>query len=151
VPKGAIGFAVVMAMLLVFAGCGGGDDSSSVSKQEYSQELKLACNNGLKERETLVRKLQKEFYEKRAQNPTPEYQAENLLKVMATYQETTEEIADIGLPEGEEKKAEELLRAREEAAAKVEASPLGTRDGIETIFKDANEQALAMDASSCVL
>ncbi|HEX6781146.1 MAG TPA: hypothetical protein VF125_03850 [Solirubrobacterales bacterium] len=147
--KGTLGFVILIAMLLGLAACG--SDDSSLSKEEYNQQLKLVCNEGLKERETLVRELSKDYYENRAQNPTPEYQAENLLKVMAVYQDTTQSIADIGKPEGEEEKVEAFIRAREEAAAKVEASPIGTRDAIETIFKDANEKAAALDAATCVL
>ena len=141
----------VLALLLAVAGCGGSDDDSSVSKEEFGQQLKLACNEGLQERETLVRNLTREYYEEREERATPEYQAENLLKVMATYQKTTDKIADIGLPEGEEEKVEGFIKAREEAAAKVEASPIGTRDALESIFKDANEKALALDAKTGTL
>lgn len=151
VRKGRLGFAILMAMLLVFVGCGGGGEDSSLSKDEYTQQLKLVCNEGLKERATLIRSLSKAYYEKRAQNPTPKYQAENLLKLIAVYQATTQAIADIGLPEGQEKEVEAFIHAREEAAAKVEASPIGTRDAIETIFKDSNEKAVALDAETCVL
>ncbi|HET9196970.1 MAG TPA: hypothetical protein VFN92_01780 [Solirubrobacterales bacterium] len=141
---------ILIAMLVGLTACGS-DDSSSLSKEEYTQQLKLVCNEGLKDRETLTRELAKDYYENRAQNPTPEYQAENLVKMIHVYQGTTQSIADIGMPEGEEKKVEEFIREREEAAAKVEASPIGTRDAIETIFKEANEQAAALGAEGCVL
>jgi hypothetical protein len=150
VRKGTLGFVILVLGLVVLGGCGGSDDSS-LSKEEFTQQLKLVCNEGLKERETLVRQLAKDYYEKRAQNPTPQYQANNLLKVIAVYQGTTQGIADIGLPEGEEKEVEAFIAAREEAAAKVEASPIGTRDTIETIFKSPNEKAAALGAETCVL
>jgi hypothetical protein len=141
----------VLAMLLALAGCGGGDDDSSLSKQEFTNQLKLACNKGKQERETLVTNISRDYYEKHAGRATPEYQEKNLLKLMGVYQGTTEKIADIGLPEGNEKKVEDFLRAREEAAAKVEASPLGTRDNLEIILKPAVEKGEALGVGTCDL
>jgi len=140
---------VVLALLAALAGCG--SDSSSVSKDEFTRELKLVCNKGLQERETLIKNLTQEYYEERAERATPEYQAKNLRSLMDVYQGTTEQIADIGLPEGEEEKVEALIKSREEAAAKVQASPLGTRDNLEIIFKDPDAKAEAFDAPSCAL
>jgi hypothetical protein len=139
-----------LAILMALGGCGG-SDSSSVSQEEFTQQLKLVCNKGLQEREALIKELTQEYYEQREERATPAYQAENLRKMMATYQGTTEKIAEIGMPEGEEAKIEALIKAREEAAARVEASPLGTRDNIEIIFRDADSKAKAFEAPSCAL
>jgi len=138
-------------MLLALAGCGGGDEDSSLSKEEYTTQLELVCNKGSQERETLVTTISKEYYEQREQRANAKYQEENLLKLMDTYQGTTEKIADIGLPEGEEEKAEAFIQAREEAAGKVEASPLGTRDNLEIIFEPANEKSQALGVGNCDL
>lgn len=145
--KAIVGLAVAAALLAV-VGCGG--DDSTVSKEEYDQELELICNKGLQEREELVSTINQEYEEKRSQKATTAYQVENLRKLIAVYQGTTEEIADIGLPEGQdEQKAEEFVEAREEAAAKVDASPLGTRDNLEGVFEKANELAEGFEAKSC--
>jgi hypothetical protein len=149
VRRGSILLAL-LAVLGVLGGCGGGD-SSTVSKEEFAQQLKLACNKGLQEQEKLVKDLTQEYYEEREERATPAYQAENLRKVMHTYQDTTDKISEMGLPEGEEQIVEDLIRAREEAAAKVDASPLGTRDNVEAIFKEADAKAKALGAPSCVL
>lgn len=146
--RGSI-FIAVMAVFALLAGCGGGN--SSLSKDEFARELKLVCNKGLQERETLIKNLTQEYYEQRAERATPKYQAENLRSLMNIYQGTTEQIAEIGLPEGEEEKVEALLHAREEAAAKVKASPIGTRDNLEIIFKEADQKAEAFSAPSCAL
>jgi hypothetical protein len=143
-------FAVVLVMLVSFAGCGSGS-SSSLSEEDYMQEVRLVCNQGLKEREELINQINRDYYEKREQATNTKYQVENLRKLIGLYQKTTEELADVGLPEGGEKKAEEMLRAREEAAAKVQASPLGTRDSLEVVFKDANDRAEAYGLKTCVL
>jgi DNA repair ATPase RecN len=148
VSRGLILFAFLV-VLVALDGCGSG--SSTVSKEEFAQELKLVCNKGLQEQEKLIRDLTQEYYEQREERATPEYQAENLRKVVDAYQNTTSKIAEIDLPEGEEEKVEDMIRAREEAAAKIEASPLGTRDNVEIIFRDADAQAKALDAPTCVL
>jgi len=137
-------------LLLSLAGCGGGDDSS-LSKQEFTNELKLACNKGKQEREVLITNISRDYYEKHAGRATPKYQEKNLLKLMGVYQGTTDRIIDIGLPEGSEKKAEEFIHARQEAAAKVEASPLGTRDNLEIIFKPPTEKGEALGVGACDL
>jgi len=145
--KGASLFAV-LAVVLAFAGCGGGDDST-LTKAEYTQQLKLACNEGTQARETLIAEITRQYYEEREKPPTPQYQANNLRKLVDTYQATTKKISEIGLPEGEEKKAEAFVRAREEAAAEIEASPLGTRDNILRLFIDPEKKAEALGVGTC--
>jgi hypothetical protein len=145
VRKAIVGLAVAAALLVV-AGCG--SDDSSISKQEYDQELELVCNKGLQEREELVSQLGQEFEEGKQKSNTKS-QTENIRKLIATYQGTTEEIADIGLPEESEKKAEELVQEREKAAAKVEDDPLGSLGVTATTFEQANEVAEDLNAKSC--
>lgn len=145
VRKAIVGLAVAAALLVV-AGCGG--DDSSISKQEYDQKLELVCNKGLQEREELVSRLGQEFEEGKQKSNT-KTQTENIRNLIAVYQETTEEIADIGLPEQGEKKAEELVQEREAAAAKVEADPLGSLGVSATTFEKANKAAENLDAKSC--
>lgn len=145
--KGISGIVVVLVLLLGVPGCGGGD--STISKQEYDRQLEVVCNKGLKEREELISSIQRDYEERREQKTTTKYQVENLRKLISVYQGTTAEIADISLPEKDEQKAEEMVQAREVAAAKVQASPLGTRDAITTIFKEANDLAEELEAKSC--
>lgn len=145
VRKAIVGLAVAGA-LLVGAGCG--SDDSSVSKQEYDQKLELICNQGLQEREELINDLSQEAQEA-PQKPNLELQKEYVLKLIGAYQQTTEEIDDIGLPEQKEKKAEELVEAREDAAAKVEADPIGSLGVTNTTFEKANKIAEELEAKSC--
>lgn len=131
------------------AGCGGND--SPISRAEYDQRLEIVCNKGLKEREEMIQAINQEYEELQEQKATTQYQVENLRKVIAIYQGTTEEIADIGLPEKGEKQAEEMVQARENAAGKVDANPLGTRDALSTVFAKANKLAEELEAKSCTL
>lgn len=148
--KAIAGLAVVGALLLVTSGCGGGDDSTVVSKQEYDQKLELACNQGLKEREAFLNKVNHAF-EELGGDVSKAFQTENIRKLVAVYQGTTEEIADIGLPEENKKKAEELVQTREKAAAQVEADPLGSLSSLGYVFKKTNQIAEDLEASSCAV
>ncbi|HET8815452.1 MAG TPA: hypothetical protein VFM51_10915 [Solirubrobacterales bacterium] len=145
--KAILGFAAVVVSLLVLAGCG--DDSSTISQEEYERQIELVCNKSLQSREELFGQLTQEYEEIGEENVTAKYEEENLRKLYAQYEETTEEIDEIGLPEGNEEKAEELVREREEAAAKVQASPLGTRDSLSTIFEKPGKLAESLGAEGC--
>lgn len=142
--KGIIGLAVLAALLLIASGCGG--DDSTVSKAEFDRQLELVCNQGLKEREEWVEEVGREAEQKK--EVTDAERTESLHKLIAIYQETTEEIADLDLPEQGGKKVEELIEAREDAAEKFDANPLKALEEPE-IFAKANEVGESMNAKSC--
>jgi len=150
VLKAIAGLAAVGALLLVTFGCGGGDDSTVVSNQEYDQKLELICNQGLKEREAFLEHVNHAFQELGGK-VSKSFQTENLRKLVDVYKGTTEEIADIGLPEENEKKAEELVQTREKAAAQVYADPLGSVDSLGYIFKNTYQIAEELEAKSCAV
>jgi hypothetical protein len=143
VRKAIIGLAVTAALL---AGCGG--DDSSISKQEYDQQLEVVCNKGLQEREELTTKLGQEAEEGKKKKGIGDV-AEVIKQLIGIYKGTTEEIADIGLPEGTEKEAEALVQGREEAAEQVEADPLGSVSINSPAFDNAVKAAANLDAKSC--
>jgi hypothetical protein len=132
--------------LLGIAGCGG---DSSLSQAEYEQQLELVCNTGLRERAELVSAVTHEFEVEREWKSSPQYEAENLSKLAAAYEQTTEAIDDLGLPEQDPEKIEDLISTREEASAKVLADPLGARGNLEPIFEEANEVAESLGVKSC--
>jgi hypothetical protein len=153
VYRGISGFIVVLISLLGLlgvAGCGGGD--SSVSKAEYEQQLELVCNKGLKDREEVLGEIAQEYStrdRKASAKEQAEEQTANIRKLMAVYSDTTEEIADIDQPEQGEKLAQELVKAREDVTAKVEADPSGALANASTIFAKAGKIAEKFDVDSC--
>jgi len=152
VHKGISAIVVVLLGLLGIVGCGGGGSTpSSVSQAEYEQKAELICNEGLKQREEVFKKVSAE-YERRDRNAsakeTAEEQAQNVRELMATYDVATEELADVGLPEQDKKKAEELLQEREKGAAKIEADPQKMSEFL-VIFTKAEKIAQGLGVASC--
>jgi hypothetical protein len=148
VHKGISALIAALIGLLCIAGCGG---SSTISKAEYQQQTELVCNKGLKEREELLKKVSAEYYKqsgKASQKEQAEEQAENVRKLMAVYQRTTEELGDISFPEQGEKAAEELVKAREDGAAKLKANPQDIAE-FATIFAKATKSAEGLGVASC--
>lgn len=143
--KGITAIVVVLIGLLGITGCGG---DSSLSRSEYEQKLELVCNAGLKKREEFIADVTRK-YQRLQRQPNAKEQADNLRHLMAVYQSTTEEIAELGLPEQDEKKAEELVKAREDAVAKVKDDPQSALPAFEEIFADAYKAAEHFKADSC--
>lgn len=144
--KGISAIIVVFIGLLGITGCGG--SGSTLSRSEYEQKLELVCNKGLREREEFIQGVTLE-YQSQHKKLTPKGQAENLRNLMAVYQRTTEEIAEIGLPEKDEKKAEELVKAREHAVAKIKADPLSGLSEFSELFAKSYKIAEGFDTKSC--
>jgi hypothetical protein len=144
VRKGISGIIVVLIGLLGLAGCGSG--SSTLSKAEFDQQLELVCNKGLQEREEFLVKGNEEVAEGKIKKVG---KAEAIRRLFAVYAGTTEKIAEIGLPEKEEQKAEELVQAREAAAKKVNEDPLGAIAKVATIFAKPIKIAEELEVASC--
>ena len=128
----------LMALILSAVGCGGSD--STLTAKEFEQQLKVACNDGAQESNEVYEQISN-IYSEGKRKPTRGFQTENLEKMMGVYENTTEKIAEIGLPEEGAEQAEALIQAREDAAAKTAADVWGTRNEYLVIFKDANERA----------
>lgn len=148
--KGIGGIVAILIGLLCIAGCGG---DSAISRAEYEQQVELVCNNGLKKREELLKVVSQEYAKrdrKASAREQAEEQADNIRKLMGVYRETTEELADIDLPEQGQQKAEEMVKAREDAVAKVEKDPRGGLAEFTTIFAKSNKIAEDFfEVSSC--
>lgn len=146
--KGACGSLlgiVVLLFALVAAGCGGGDDTESLSKSQFLKQGNAICKEGEEERGKLII----DASGKLKQEASVEEQEDLVLEVLPTYEKTTRELDELGAPEGDEEKVDAIVEAMEEAAEKVEANP-GTALVANVPFKEANEQVEKYGLKSCV-
>jgi hypothetical protein len=148
VHKGISAIIVVVVGLLGIAGCG---DDSSITRAEYEQQAELICNEGLKDREQFFKEVSAK-YARRSPNASAkeqaEEQAQNVRGLMDVYQVTTEELADLDIPEQGGKKAEELLKAREDGAAQLKADPQKMSEFLK-VFAKASKSANGLGVVSC--
>lgn len=148
VSRKAVVVMASIALIVLGVGCGGSD--SSLTAKEFEQQLNIACKDGARESTEVYEQISN-IYSEGKRKPTRAFQTENLEKMMGVYENTTEKIAAIGLPEEGAKQAEALIQAREDAAAKTAADVWGTRNEYLVIFKDANERARAYGAGACTV
>jgi hypothetical protein len=144
VRKGISGIVAVLIGLLCWTGCGGG--SSTISKAEYLQQLELVCNKGLQAREEFTIKANQKAAQSKQSSAAV---AKSIREFAGVYEGTTEEIAEIGLPEQGKKQAEELVHARELGVAKVKKDPVGALSNAVTIFAKPNKIAENFGVASC--
>jgi len=134
VNKGALVIAVFAAVLVAaIAGCGGSGDSSSESagltKAEFVKQANGICAKGEAQRTEAMQKVSATFDP--TEDVTQTKKGDELIEAgMAVFEETTEELAELEPPQGEEEKFEELIETREKDAAKVAQNPRGLLNGI---------------------
>lgn len=140
-----MGIAAV-AFALVVSGCGGGG-GDSLTKAEFAKKADEICRRGESERAEVIKAASQKFSGKKV---TAADQEQLVLEALPSYEKATQKIKELGAPEGEEKKAEALVEAMEEAAANVKADP-GTATTGSIPFKKANEAAEEIGAKGCAI
>jgi hypothetical protein len=146
VRKGTRAIVIVLIGLLGATGCGGG--GSSLSKAEYRQQVELICNRGLQAREEFLAHSNEEAEALKAKGEKISLK-DGLRRYMGVYEGTTEEIADLDPPGESEKKAEELVQAREAVAAEAAKHPVHALFKSRTTFDKPNKVAEDLGVASC--
>jgi hypothetical protein len=132
---GWIGAITAIVLVAALQGCGGSSDSTT--KADFVKEAKAICNKGEQKREELATKLITEF-EEREEKATQKLQEESVLKLLTVYEGTTEKLAELDQPEGEEEKVEAIIEAREEGAEQAQASPATLLHSAQPLRKAEN-------------
>lgn len=140
-----MGIAAV-AFALVVSGCGGGG-GDSLTKAEFAKKADEICRRGESERAEVIKAAGQKFSGKKV---TAADQEQLILEALPSYEKAAQKIKELGAPEGEEKKAEALVEAMEEAAENVKADP-GTATTGSIPFKKANELAEEIGAKGCAV
>ena len=108
--------------LLVIAGCGGGDDSSSLTKAEFTKQVNAGCKEHKKEREKLFKEVSATIDPSEVTRKDQETLISDVL--LPPYEKDIENIQSLGAPEGDEQQVEDIVKAMEKSVEDVEAKPL---------------------------
>jgi hypothetical protein len=149
VKKGSLlavlGFLVAV---LAVAGCGGGDETSSLTKAEFVKQGNAVCKEKKSEREDLFQTFTKEVGSGDVTKADQEALVAEVLQ--PPYEATIEGLKDLGAPEGDEQQIEAITEAMEKALEKAEANPLvSLRTNIQ--FAEANALAVKYGLTDCTV
>lgn len=136
----------LVGLALVLAGCGGDEETTALTKQQFLKQGNAICKAQADERENQV----EEFAAKL--DPTAkvgnEVQEKLMLQVLPTYEKATEELKALGAPEGDEKKLEAITQAMDEAAAGAREDPVAAARTKKPFIK-ANELSVEYGLDRC--
>ena len=139
--------AILIAMLAI-AGCGGGDDTSSLTKAEFTKQANAGCKEHTKEREKLFKEVSATIDPSEVTRKDQEMLISDVL--LPPYEKDIENIQSLGAPEGDEQQVEDIVKAMEKSVENVEAKPLvALRDTSQ--FAEANELAKKYGLDDCAL
>lgn len=149
--KGALrfiaGLLAIWCAALLAAGCGSSDDGEALTKAQFVAKAGAICKEAEEKRGKVIASV----LQSADPNGNVKAQQEEVIhKALPTYQEAAEKIAELGAPEGEEKKVEALVKAMEEAADKAMADP-HTAMTTNIFFRDADQRAEQYKLSGCVI
>jgi len=141
---GALGGVALLLFALLIAGCGSSSDEA-LSKSEFLKQGNAICAKNAKAREEAIVEVIK------THDPNAsikENREEAVQKILPIYEDTAEQIADLGAPKGDEAKVEALAEAMEEAATKLHANP-GSAFSQNTPFVKPNKMAESYGLDAC--
>lgn len=147
--KGAIlALAAALVALLAFAGCGGGDETTELTKAEFTKQANAGCKEHSKERDELFKQVTNEL------DPSEVTRAdqENLISevLLPPFEKDIENLKSLGAPAGDEQQVEEIIKAMEDAVKDVEDKPLvALRTNSQ--FAEARAAAVKYGLDDCVI
>lgn len=140
---------VVVAVAALAFGCGG-DDDDSLTKAEYRKQANALCLQGNDQKDNAIREgfedPKKAGITAKGEAGTIEVLTELALPPIVAM---TEELKELGGPEGEEEKAEEMVEAIEAEIDEIEANPKAVATGSGGEFNEANKLADELGLESC--
>ena len=146
----------VMAVALIVAGCGSGDDSTdestaSLTKAEFLKQGNAICAAGNKEINTEFEKFFKENEFSKKKQPT-QAQLEEAAEEIAipSIRKQIDGVRALGAPSGEEEQVNEIVDTAEEALEEGEEDPAAlVSEENGNLFAKANKLANAYGLTAC--
>lgn len=136
---GSILAMAALVALVAVSGCGGGGDSTSVTKAQYVKQVNALCKKEEEKRfGELMAKGQKLEEEAKGKPISTKTKEEALLSLLPSYEKTVEQLRSLDAPAGDEEKVEAIYDAMDEAGEKMRENP-GTALVSEVAFSKANK------------
>jgi hypothetical protein len=137
---------VLVLAALVFAGCGGGDETTSLSKAEFVKQANAICKEAEQERLNLFKQVTASV----SPDASKKVRDKALHEIIvAPYEGAAEEIESLGAPSGDEATIEALVEAMEASLRKVEKNPrLIASSTVQ--FAESNKMANDYGLTNCV-
>lgn len=148
--KGIFGglLAIFAVLALAIAGCGGGDETTSLSRSQFVKQANANCEKQEERRANIIRK---EITGRDQTKLLPLKDREQLvLKTVPPYEAMAAELESLGAPEGDEEKVEAIVEAMEKAAENVKDDP-ATALTSTSQFQGANQLAARYGLTGCVI
>ena len=145
----------VLAIALIAAGCGGGDDTTSttasLTKAEFLKQGNQICDEGNKEINAGFEEFLKKNNISQHQKPS-EAQMEEVAEtvVIPGIAKQVEGVSELGAPSGEEEKVDAIIEAAEGGLDQAEEDPAAfvSEDGGDP-FKEADKLSSAYGLTAC--
>jgi len=136
------------AVALVVAGCGGGDETTSLTRAQFVKQGNAIC----KKQEDRRSKMILDAVESAPKDKELPQSAQKalVLQTLPPYEEMAEELEDLGAPEGDEAKIEALVEAMEKAASNIKEEPLQVISN-KGQYEEANDLAVKYGLTECTL
>ncbi|HEY6145623.1 MAG TPA: hypothetical protein VIV13_05070 [Solirubrobacterales bacterium] len=141
--------ALVAAVSLAMLGCGSDDSAGSLTRAEYIKQGNAICKKGEEERLDKIGKALAKLDNSKELNNAAKAKFVRTV-ALPPYEKQTENLKELGLPDGEEEEAEAVVEAMEGAARKVEDEPVAAlTTGVP--FEEANKAATDFGLKSCAV
>lgn len=136
-----------LAVLVAVSGCGGGGDSTSVTKAQYVKQVDAICKKEEEKRfGELMAKGQKLEEEAKGKAISAKQKEDALVSLLPSYEKMVDHLRSLDVPAGDEEKLEAVYDAMDEAGEKMRANP-GTALVSEVAFSEANKLTKAYGLS----
>jgi hypothetical protein len=149
VKKGAFpALLAILVAMLVISGCGGGDETTALTKAEFTKQANAGCKEHDKEREQLFKEVSKSIDPSEVTRKDQEGLISEVL--LPPYEKDIENLESLGAPEGDEQQVEAIIAAMQKSVDNVEAKPLVALRSTSQ-FAESNELAKKYGLDDCVL
>jgi len=143
----------VLAVVLIVAGCGGGDDetsTASITKAEFVKQADIACKDTIGRIQADFLTFAKESKASSTGAPTKQQTLELVDVVLVpNLKQEVDEFRALGAPSGDEDQVEAIVAALEEGVEEAENDPEGTVERNAEVWVTSSELASAYGLKDC--